>query len=118
LAGGDVIRLLTRWMDRQTRLNLIQKTEPKPSSMKTRIPALSRRIDLAIPTSNHPFKEGQQTDTLHWYSRRYPWKHSFSEVVGWCRSLGVEGIERLNVRGRQPIRNLIGEDADIFGQAY
>jgi hypothetical protein len=103
-------------MDRQKLLNLIQKTEPKLSSMKMRIPAPSRRIDLANPTSNHPDKERRQIDTLDWYSPKSPWKHSFSEVVGWYRSLGFEGIERLNVRGHRPIRNLTGEEADISGR--
>jgi SAM-dependent methyltransferase len=117
LAGGEIIRLLTRRMDRQKLLHLIQKTEPKLSSMKRRIPALSPLIDLAIPTSNHPEKEWRQLDTLDWYSPRYQWKHSFSEVMGWYRSLGFEDIERLNVRvavrARRPMRDLIGEDADI-----
>jgi hypothetical protein len=88
--------------------------------MKMRIPALSRLIDLAIPTSNHPEKEWRQLDTLDWYSPRYQWKHSFSEVMGWYRSLGFEDIERLNVRvavrGRRPMRDLIGENADISGR--
>jgi SAM-dependent methyltransferase len=120
LAGGEIIRLFTRRMDRQKLLELIQKTEPKLSSMKMRIPALSRLIDLAIPTSNHPEKEWRQLDTFDWYSPRYQWKHSFSEVKGWYRSLGFEDIERLNVRvavrGRRPMRDLIGEDAEISGR--
>lgn len=120
LAGGEIIRLLTKRMDRQKLLSLIKKIEPKLSSMKKGVPALSRLIDLAIPTSNHPDKEWRQLDTFDWYSPRYQWKHSISEVLRWYRSLGFEDIERLNVpvavRGRRPTRDLTGEDDDDSGR--
>ena len=62
---------------------------------------------LTLPAvSPHPEWRIRLLDTFDWYSPRYQWKHTVSEVVGWFRELGLTDIDtegsEVSVRGRRP----------------
>lgn len=107
LAGGEILRPLTRRMDAQKLLRTVRTVAPRAHAIKQRLPKLARFVDLALPTSNHPHPEWRILDTFDWYSPRYQWKHTYAEVEGWFQRLGFDGIERqpfpVSVRGRRPV---------------
>ncbi len=61
-----------------------------------------------MPVSLHPDPTWRWLDTFDWYSPRYQHKHSYEEVEGWFRSVGLEEVRRLpfpvSVSGRRPAR--------------
>jgi SAM-dependent methyltransferase len=107
LAGGEILRPLTRRMDAEKLLRTVRTVAPRAYTIKQRLPKLAPFVDLALPTSSHPHPEWRILDTFDWYSPRYQWKHSYPEVEGWFRRLGFERIERqrfpVSVRGRRPV---------------
>jgi len=62
---------------------------------------------LLIPCSNHPRWDIRLLDTFDWYSPRFQWKHTISEVSGWFREAGIEEISTdgfpVSVRGKRPV---------------
>jgi SAM-dependent methyltransferase len=107
LAGGEILRPLTRRMDSRKLLRTVRTVAPRAHAIKQRLPKLARLVDVALPTSNHPHPEWRILDTFDWYSPRYQWKHTYAEVEGWFRRLGFERIERqpvpVSVRGHRPV---------------
>ena len=107
LAGGEILRPLTRRMGTEKLLRTVRTVAPRAYAIKQRLPGLAPFVDLALPTSSHPNPDWRILDTFDWYSPRYQWKHSYPEVEGWFRRLGYERIERqrfpVSVRGRKPM---------------
>jgi SAM-dependent methyltransferase len=106
LAGGEILRPLTRRLPSERLLRAVRQVVPRAHALKQRVPKLGRFVDLALPTSNHPDPEWRILDTFDWYSPRYQWKHTYDEVERWFARLGFERVERLSfpvsVRGRKP----------------
>ena len=107
LAGGELLRPLTRRMDPQTLLRTVDAVVPRAHALKQRAPRFARYVDLVVPTSNHPHPDWRILDTFDWYSPRYQWKHTYPEVEGWFHRLGFVEVERqdfpVSVRGRKPL---------------
>jgi hypothetical protein len=63
-------------------------------------------LRLVTKIAMDPDPEWRVLDTFDWYSPRYQWKHSYSEVRAWFAEAGLEEIAILPrpvaVRGRQP----------------
>jgi SAM-dependent methyltransferase len=59
------------------------------------IPLLKYLFIALFPISLHPKKEWRILDTFDWYSPKYQWKHSYSEVESWFRELNFKDIKRL-----------------------
>lgn len=106
LAGGEILRPLTRRLRSEHLLKAVRLVVPRAHAFKQRAPKLARFVDLALPTSHHPNPEWRVLDTFDWYSPRYQRKHNFDQVEGWFRRLGFDAIERLSlpvsVRGKKP----------------
>ena len=104
--GSEVLRPITSRMAEDRLLRIVQAVVPRMDSLHERLPIVSKPLRVALPTSAHPDPEWRVLDTFDWYSPRYQWKHSDSEVVGWFRRLGFEDVQSLpvpvSVRGRRP----------------
>ena len=103
--GSEVLRPLTSRMGEDRLLKIVQVVVPRMDSLHERLPIVSKPLRVALPTSAHPDPEWRVLDTFDWYSPRYQWKHTDSEVMGWFRRLGFEDIRSLpvpvSVRGRR-----------------
>lgn len=62
-------------------------------------------LRLVTKVAMHPDPEWRVLDTFDWYSPRYQWKHTYSEVETWFREAGFEELEILArpvaVRGKK-----------------
>jgi SAM-dependent methyltransferase/uncharacterized protein YbaR (Trm112 family) len=62
-------------------------------------------LRLATKIAMDPDPEWRVLDTFDWYSPRYQWKHTYSEVKGWFEAAGFEEVTILPrpvaVRGRK-----------------
>lgn len=47
-------------------------------------------LEMVLPTSMSPRAEERVLDTFDWYSPRYQFKHTYTEVEGWFREAGLE----------------------------
>ncbi|TAM80117.1 MAG: methyltransferase domain-containing protein [Acidobacteria bacterium] len=63
-------------------------------------------LRLVTKIAMHPDPEWRVLDTFDWYSPRYQWKHTFSELEEWFREAGLTQItimpRPVAVRGRRP----------------
>jgi SAM-dependent methyltransferase len=48
-----------------------------------------------LPTSMHPIPEWRVLDTFDWYSPKYQWKHTYSQVREWFEKSGLREIKEL-----------------------
>ncbi len=64
-------------------------------------------LRLVTKVAMHPDPEWRVLDTFDWYSPRYQWKHTFTEVEKWFHDAGLTQVEVLPravaVRGQQPL---------------
>jgi ubiquinone/menaquinone biosynthesis C-methylase UbiE len=60
-----------------------------------RLPLVGRVTTRVLPISIHPDREWRVLSTFDWYSPKYQWKHSDSEVREWFESSGLIGIRSL-----------------------
>jgi SAM-dependent methyltransferase len=73
----------------------------------SRVPALGRVARGVLPTSGHPNPEWRVLDTFDWYSPKYQWKHSDSELQKWFEGHGLVSLTALSfptsMQGMRPI---------------
>ncbi len=75
-----------------------------------RVPVVGRPVAGAIhhvfPVNRHKDREARVLDTFDWYSPKYQSKHTYEEVFGWYRAMGMEDMQigeySIAVRGRKP----------------
>ncbi len=64
-------------------------------------------LRLITKVAVHPDPEWRVLDTFDWYSPKYQWKHTYSEVENWFQEAGFNDITVLPrpvaVRGRRPL---------------
>jgi len=103
-AGGEVLRLVTPslptpWLLGASRI-------ARPLYYLHRLPVLGDITRAVLPTSMHPDPEWRVLDTFDWYSPKYQWKHTFTEVKRWFRDAGLVDIETqrvpVSVKGTKP----------------
>jgi SAM-dependent methyltransferase len=72
----------------------------------SRLPAVGPRLAMVLPIRNHPNPAWRVLDTFDWYSPRYQWKHSDSEVREWFESQGLVELKQLpfptSIQGKRP----------------
>ncbi len=64
-------------------------------------------LRLVTKVAMHPDPEWRVLDTFDWYSPRYQWKHTYSEVQTWFKEAGLEEVAILArpvaVRGKKSV---------------
>lgn len=106
-AGSRLIRPITRRMDSQRLLSVVEAAVPRLHAVKQRLPTSAHRaVNMLLPCSEHPDPEWRVLNTYDWYSPTYQWKHTYPEVEQWLEDAGLIKIERLPfpiaVRGQAP----------------
>ncbi len=59
------------------------------------VPVVNRLLNKLVNFSNHPRWINRVCDTFDWYSPRYQFHHTESEVAGWFRQAGFNHLEPL-----------------------
>lgn len=92
---SDLYRLVTTKMPHDMLLTLTRSAIPL--GYVYRIPILGTLLNTLLPISPHPDPEWRWLDTFDWYSPRYQFKYSSSEVLRWFNDAGLEKISPLRV---------------------
>lgn len=79
-----------RWLYRFAYISL-------PLYYLKKLKMLGYMLSLIIPTSTHPIRQWRILDTFDWYSPKYQWKHTYSEVIGWFKESGLKDLKALEV---------------------
>jgi len=99
--GGEILRLITPHLPKEALLKAARVAVPLYHVHQ--LPVVGKLTTALLPTSLNPDPEWRWLDTFDWYSPRYQWKHSYSEVEGWFREAGLTQIVRepfpVSVRG-------------------
>ncbi|MGH6628498.1 MAG: hypothetical protein ACREB3_02070, partial [Burkholderiales bacterium] len=65
-------------------------------------------LRLLTKIAMDPAPEWRVLDTFDWYSPKYQWKHTYSEVQGWFQAADLVEVEVLPrpvaVRGKKPVQ--------------
>ena len=61
-----------------------------------KIKGLGHIFRVMLPLSIHPDPRWRVLDTFDWYSARYQWKHTYSEVAGWFKEAKLQDIVKLS----------------------
>ncbi len=62
-----------------------------------KIPILGQVLTVLMPSSTHKGWRWMVLDTFDWYSPKYQWKHTYSEVERWFRDAGLTDVAKLKI---------------------
>jgi ubiquinone/menaquinone biosynthesis C-methylase UbiE len=101
MVGGELLRTVTPRLPKSILLKASRIAVPLYYVHK--LPLVGRITVTLLPTSLHPDPEWRWLDTFDWYSPRYQWKHTYSEVERWFGEAGLTNVARadfpVSVRG-------------------
>jgi ubiquinone/menaquinone biosynthesis C-methylase UbiE/uncharacterized protein YbaR (Trm112 family) len=111
--SSDIYRRLTTRLPKRVLYALSQFAIPWYYVNK--VPFFGRITWRLLPMSEHPNPQWRVLDTFDWYSPKYQWKHSESELRDWFESHGLESITALSfptsMQGTRPDRARVNGDA-------
>lgn len=113
---SDFYRRFTSKMKPQTLHGILKLVVPVVYHTEQglrRVPGVGRPLAGAlhhvVPVNRQKTPEARMLDTFDWYSPKYQSKHTYEEVFGWYRDMGMEdmgiGEFSIAVRGRKPRRS-------------
>ena len=65
-----------------------------PVGRLQRVPGIGLPLKFLLPLSGHPNPEWRVLDTFDWYSPRFQWTHTKSEVESWFQEAGLTDLWR------------------------
>lgn len=96
LIGSEILRFVTPSLPKP--LLLRASRVAIPLYYLHRLPVIGLATSVMLPTSPEPDPQWRWLDTFDWYSPRFQWKHTFTEVEGWFHEAGLGEIRRQDVQ--------------------
>ena len=112
---SDFYRRFTSKMKPQTLHGILKVAVPVVYNLEQglrHVPLVGRPMAGAVhhvfPVNRQKTAEARMLDTFDWYSPKYQSKHTYEQVFGWYRDMGMEdmgiGGFSIAVRGRKPLQ--------------
>ena len=112
---SDIYRRFTSKMKPKTLHGILKVVVPVVYHTEQglrRVPGVGRPLagflHHVVPVNRQKTAEARMLDTFDWYSPKYQSKHTYEEVFGWYRDMGMEdmgiGEFSIAVRGSKPLR--------------